>query len=75
MGISLSGRFSLPPRENSTEIEISRIERPEGNSRGISRVGELGRRIPSKLNFLLKSTFKVNNSPFLPRESPRRTVQ
>ena len=39
----------------------------EGNSRGISRGGELGRRFPSKLLFSLRSRFKVINSPFLPR--------
>ena len=74
MGISLRGR-SFPENIEGGKFNLGRLFSGtielEGNSRGISRGGELGRRFPSKLLFLLRSRFKMMNSPFLPRESPR----
>ncbi len=51
-----SPRGKIQPRS----IIFRNIELEE-NSRGISRGGELGRRLPSKLLFLKRSRFKVIN--------------
>jgi hypothetical protein len=72
---SSESNSTLVPRAIDERWGVDRLRNIELNSRGITRGGELGRRFPSKLLFLLRSRFKVINSPFLPRESPRRIDQ